>query len=149
MALLGARLVRKLSKRVLSESKQLEERADRLEKWACETLDVAQAPISAAVSRRRPPGARISGHSSQEHTLAHHVLEMPLNGPDDNALLELAVFMQMKRFLHNQARATTTLPHHATTARHGHAPILHRVHSTASPSPTAGGEVAGAPGVAG
>jgi len=52
--------------------------------------------------------------------LAHHVLEMPLNGPDDNALLELAVFMQMKRFLHNQARATTTLPHHcATTARHG------------------------------
>lgn len=125
MALLGARLVRKLSKRVLSESKQLEERADRLEKWAYETLDVAQAPISAAVSRRRPPGARISGHSSQEHTLAHHVLEMPLNGPDDNALLELAVFMQMKRFLHNQARATTALPHHATTARHhGHAPIL-------------------------
>ena len=32
MALLGARLVRKLSKRVLSESKQLEERADRLER---------------------------------------------------------------------------------------------------------------------
>ena len=85
--------------------------------------------------------------------LAHHVLEMPLNGPDDNALLELAVFMQMKRFLHNQARATTTLPHHcATTARHGRPrsdSLKYYACTALRLSPIAGGESAGAQGVAG